>query len=332
MVSFVCDACQETIKRPKVAAHGQRCRACWRLSCVDCGRSFEGTAYMQHTTCVSEAQKYQGALFKGDPVAKGERKQQQWMAEARARAAHAPADIRRWLDQIAALQNVPRKRSKFANFVRNSIGLRRESDIDRIWQYLQGDSRPAGRAGEEPGPRAHRARSAAASADGTADANGHADDSTNVNDGGSNSGGHHANVASGNRNSGTTIPAKNKSLSRDSNTSSSNNNNNTSTTNSSSNNTGSDSRRDDDAAVAAAHARRSRCCVRWLLRGADGRAMAHERIVELAAAVLRAQTAAAGQQRLRRVTARRSVAQAVEQLCAKGIVQQEGAILRLSRR
>ncbi|KAI8897171.1 hypothetical protein BC833DRAFT_594820 [Globomyces pollinis-pini] len=65
MVSFVCDYCQETIKKPKLEQHTYRCRFA-QFTCIDCSTTFQGTDYKSHSSCVSEAQKYQGALYKGN--------------------------------------------------------------------------------------------------------------------------------------------------------------------------------------------------------------------------------------------------------------------------
>lgn len=83
MVVFICNACGNSIKKNKVEKHYQtECSNCSVLSCIDCGKDFVGDAYQQHTTCISEAEKYQGKLFKdsdrGKP-SKGEQKQQDWM-------------------------------------------------------------------------------------------------------------------------------------------------------------------------------------------------------------------------------------------------------------
>lgn len=64
MVSFVCSSCQATLKKAKVRAHLARCRG--PVSCLDCSVDFAGDAYERHTSCVSEAEKYQGKLYKGD--------------------------------------------------------------------------------------------------------------------------------------------------------------------------------------------------------------------------------------------------------------------------
>ena len=37
MVYFTCDACGEQLKKPSVEKHyTQKCRECWKLTCIDC--------------------------------------------------------------------------------------------------------------------------------------------------------------------------------------------------------------------------------------------------------------------------------------------------------
>lgn len=60
MVSFVCDTCQNTFKKNKLQQHAARCPAVF--SCIDCSTTFHGAAYMAHTSCVSEVEKYQGKM------------------------------------------------------------------------------------------------------------------------------------------------------------------------------------------------------------------------------------------------------------------------------
>jgi len=81
MVSFICDACGNTVKKNQVEKHYQTvCRSCSVLSCIDCGVDFPGDAYVSHTSCISEAEKYQGHLFQPkDKENKGETKQKQWI-------------------------------------------------------------------------------------------------------------------------------------------------------------------------------------------------------------------------------------------------------------
>ncbi|KAJ9099357.1 hypothetical protein QFC20_005758 [Naganishia adeliensis] len=69
MVSFQCDGCGDTIKKPQLDKHRNRC---WStFSCIDCSTTFHGTDYKAHTSCISEAEKYQGALYKGKKGGQG---------------------------------------------------------------------------------------------------------------------------------------------------------------------------------------------------------------------------------------------------------------------
>ncbi|KAL1409692.1 hypothetical protein Q8F55_003688 [Vanrija albida] len=63
MVSFQCDGCADTVKKPQLDKHRQRCWA--SFSCIDCSTTFQNQDYKSHTSCISEAEKYQGALYKG---------------------------------------------------------------------------------------------------------------------------------------------------------------------------------------------------------------------------------------------------------------------------
>ena len=63
MVFFVCEDCNETLKRLKVAQHLCRC-SCSAITCVDCGATFHDDSYLQHATCMSEAERYEGNLYK----------------------------------------------------------------------------------------------------------------------------------------------------------------------------------------------------------------------------------------------------------------------------
>ena len=84
MVFFTCNACGSSLKKSQVEKHYQsECSRCEVLSCMDCGQDFYGDDYAKHTKCVSEAEKYQGSLFKEGAKAggagKGEQKQQEWL-------------------------------------------------------------------------------------------------------------------------------------------------------------------------------------------------------------------------------------------------------------
>ena len=157
MVSFVCNACQETVKKNKVDAHSWRCRNCWVLTCIDCGVDFEGEAYKAHTSCISEAEKYQGKLYRGPKTGagaalsagKGGSKKQdpqvKWTAAIHIASAQAEnGSMACSAGAASALQkfiergdtNVPRKRKKFGNFVKNTLHVRDDAIIDEAFEVV----------------------------------------------------------------------------------------------------------------------------------------------------------------------------------------------------
>ncbi|WVF72157.1 hypothetical protein IAT40_006969 [Kwoniella sp. CBS 6097] len=92
MVSFQCDACADTVKKPKLDQHRSRCHS--SFTCLDCSTTFRNPSeYKGHTTCVSEAEKYQGALYRGPKKGQnGAQSESQAPAEPSPAPAPAPAD------------------------------------------------------------------------------------------------------------------------------------------------------------------------------------------------------------------------------------------------
>ncbi|KAJ5817521.1 Zinc finger C2H2 LYAR-type [Penicillium robsamsonii] len=78
MVSFSCEACGDVLTKKKLDPHRGQCRGA-SFTCIDCMVHFYGTEYRAHTSCMSEAQKYQGALYKEKPQKgkKGQNNQKQ---------------------------------------------------------------------------------------------------------------------------------------------------------------------------------------------------------------------------------------------------------------
>lgn len=81
MVFFTCNACGASLKKNQVEKHYRNeCRSCSVLSCMDCGKDFHGDEYAAHTKCITEAEKYQGAMFnKTASDSKGDLKQEAWL-------------------------------------------------------------------------------------------------------------------------------------------------------------------------------------------------------------------------------------------------------------
>ncbi|KAH7412598.1 hypothetical protein BKA64DRAFT_718638 [Cadophora sp. MPI-SDFR-AT-0126] len=63
MVSFSCENCGDVLTKKKLDQHRNQCYGA-SFTCIDCMVHFYGTDYRAHTSCISEAQKYQGALYR----------------------------------------------------------------------------------------------------------------------------------------------------------------------------------------------------------------------------------------------------------------------------
>jgi len=62
MVTFYCEGCGETLKKNQLEKHSFRCRG--PFTCIDCSTTFHGNDHKGHTSCMTEAEKYQGKLYK----------------------------------------------------------------------------------------------------------------------------------------------------------------------------------------------------------------------------------------------------------------------------
>lgn len=60
--------CGDVLTKKKLDPHRNQCRGA-SYTCLDCMVHFQGTEYRSHTSCMSEAQKYEGALYR-DPKEK----------------------------------------------------------------------------------------------------------------------------------------------------------------------------------------------------------------------------------------------------------------------
>nr|CCA22560.1 conserved hypothetical protein [Albugo laibachii Nc14] len=138
MVYFVCEVCNETLKKNKVEVHASRCRGFWAVSCVDCSQVFEGSSYAAHTSCISEARKYEGSLYR-EKAKRKQNPQKRWMeivSQVAAKRTDKSTEAQ-LLINIAAYDNVPRKKAKFINFLKNSLAF---SDIvvaEKIFQMYE---------------------------------------------------------------------------------------------------------------------------------------------------------------------------------------------------
>jgi len=134
MVVFLCDGCNATLKRSQVDVHAQRCRKCVSVSCVDCSVSFYEDDYLHHTSCITEAEKYEKTSNKQKPLKKNP--QDEWNKMIEKSISSAPESLRSMFTQLFQLGNAPRKEKQFRNFTSNSLKIRDFKIVDQMWSHL----------------------------------------------------------------------------------------------------------------------------------------------------------------------------------------------------
>lgn len=142
MVFFTCNNCGESIKKPAVAKHYmQKCRGVPKnVSCMDCQKDFHGEEYDAHTRCISEEEKYSGKDYvpKENKNA-GQRKQDSWMEIVRdilaSKDYNLSNSVRGAFQKLQNYDNVPRKQTKFQNFVKNCLRMS-PKDASDVWNIL----------------------------------------------------------------------------------------------------------------------------------------------------------------------------------------------------
>lgn len=137
MVFFTCNACGESVKKIQVEKHVSICRNCECLSCIDCGKDFWGDDYKNHVKCISEDQKYGGKGYEAK-THKGDVKQQAWIQKINEliKKPNISPKVRELLQQISAFDNVPRKKAKFQNWMRNSLKVHSDSVLEQVWNIF----------------------------------------------------------------------------------------------------------------------------------------------------------------------------------------------------
>ena len=137
MVTFVCEICNETLKKSAVINHS--CRA--GVTCVDCSKTFDRSSYGLHTSCVTEAEKYKH--FGGSSGDRKEKKikrdpQAEWTELiAKASSIHTSGRLMNILKQLTSYTNVPRKVKPFINFAKNSLKQHNETLLQDVYNAIQ---------------------------------------------------------------------------------------------------------------------------------------------------------------------------------------------------
>ncbi|KAA0194290.1 hypothetical protein FBUS_06334 [Fasciolopsis buskii] len=137
MVVFVCGHCNESLRKKAVEAHFMLCRGCVTVSCIDCQLQFDKSSYKTHCSCMSEAQKYdkKGSCLKRP----GPSKQEQWTAMVRRTISNCDvkdSETRSFLHDLERCPNLPRKKSKFENFMKSKYRHLNLEKIQDIWNVI----------------------------------------------------------------------------------------------------------------------------------------------------------------------------------------------------
>ncbi|NXC26199.1 LYAR protein, partial [Campylorhamphus procurvoides] len=142
MVVFTCNSCGEAVKKAQVEKHVNICRNCQCLSCMDCGKDFWGDDYREHVKCISEDQKYGGKDFEAK-TNKGDAKQQEWIQKIHEvmKKPNISPKVRNILEQMRAFDNIPRKKVKFQNWIKNSLKITDSTLQDQVWDVFSEASR-----------------------------------------------------------------------------------------------------------------------------------------------------------------------------------------------
>lgn len=165
MVFFTCNACGESVKKIQVEKHVAVCRSCECLSCIDCGKDFWGEDYRNHVKCISEDQKYGGKGYEGK-AHKGDIRQQAWVQKVNEliKRPNVSPKVRELLEQISGFDNIPRKKAKFQNWMKNSLKVHNELILEQVWNiFSEASSNEPASKGQEQKPPAEITTTAAPS-------------------------------------------------------------------------------------------------------------------------------------------------------------------------
>lgn len=141
MVVFTCNHCGDSLKRVAVEKHYSfGCRgAPIFLTCIDCLKDFDKISFNNHTSCITEAEKYSGKGFV--PKESKNLKKQEAFVEIVRRIQETNTEIGQGVRQILSLiadkDNLPRKRMNFIRYLQNSFKNLKEKDIENTWSVLE---------------------------------------------------------------------------------------------------------------------------------------------------------------------------------------------------
>lgn len=108
---------------------------------MDCFKDFDGESVTAHTQCITELERYSGK----DYVAKanqnkGQKKQEAWVDIVRSiteKKKNLSGGVTKILETISSYDNIPRKKAKFLNFMKNSFRYMKMNELEEAWTLLE---------------------------------------------------------------------------------------------------------------------------------------------------------------------------------------------------
>ncbi|XP_068799474.1 cell growth-regulating nucleolar protein isoform X2 [Struthio camelus] len=99
--------------------------------------SHRGDDYKDHVKCISEDQKYGGKDFEAK-TNKGDAKQQEWIQKIHEvmKKPNISPKVRNVLEQMRVFDNIPRKKVKFQNWMKNSLRITDGTLQDQVWDIF----------------------------------------------------------------------------------------------------------------------------------------------------------------------------------------------------
>ncbi|MBN3286258.1 LYAR protein, partial [Polyodon spathula] len=148
MVFFTCNACGESLKKNQVEKHLNSCRNCRCLSCIDCGKDFclqprvryfcrfcPGLMAMPLSITDVDSSQYLAWSLRWRAVSILFCLLLQKIHEAMNKPGIAPK-VCGILKEVSLYDNVPRKKAKFQNWMKNSLKVFNTALHDQVWEIF----------------------------------------------------------------------------------------------------------------------------------------------------------------------------------------------------
>ncbi|PTD10341.1 hypothetical protein FCULG_00008265 [Fusarium culmorum] len=116
--------CGDVLTKKKLDPHRNRCRGA-TFTCIDCMVYFPGVQYRSHTSCMTEDQKYQGALYKDKKNKKQKHShnhdnQQHYTQDQAMAAVQAPVNHTATMNHYAYVEDAPEDQFGWAEYEESS--------------------------------------------------------------------------------------------------------------------------------------------------------------------------------------------------------------------